>query len=179
MLSKITRSVLFCLLLSVTFFTNAQVRPTPAAERLKGLEQRQLLERRSRVNGTAFRNVGPTVMSGRVTDLEVNPEDPTEFYVAYATGGLWHSTNNGQSFTPLFDSADVITIGDIAVNWNDRTIWVGTGEVNSSRSSYAGLGVYKSTDRGRSWTYLGLPESHHIGKVQLHPTDPQTAWVAV
>jgi photosystem II stability/assembly factor-like uncharacterized protein len=104
---------------------------------------------------------------------------PTEFYVAYATGGLWYTTNNGQSFIPVFDSADVIGIGDIAVNWKTRTIWVGTGEVNSSRSSYSGIGVYKSSDNGKHWEYLGLPESQHIGKIQLHPADNNTAWVAV
>ncbi|HEY0751229.1 MAG TPA: hypothetical protein VGD26_08735, partial [Chitinophagaceae bacterium] len=72
-----------------------------------------------------------------------------------------------------------IGIGDIAVNWETRTIWIGTGEVNSSRSSYAGIGMYKSNDNGKTWHYSGLPESHHIGKVQLHPTDTNTLWVAV
>jgi photosystem II stability/assembly factor-like uncharacterized protein len=118
-------------------------------------------------------------MSGRVVDIEVNPQDPTEFYVAYASGGLWQTKNNGQSFTSIFDSVDVLTIGDIAVNWQNRHIWVGTGEVNSSRSTYAGLGVYRSSNNGKSWEYLGLPESHHIGKIQLSAKDPNTAWVAV
>jgi photosystem II stability/assembly factor-like uncharacterized protein len=157
---------------------NAQVKPTPASERMKSVEQRTALEQKSVVNDIAFRNIGPTVMSGRVVDIEVNFADPTEFYVAYASGGLWHTTNNGQSFTPIFDSEAIMTIGDIAVNWSNKTIWVGTGEVNSSRSSYAGIGLYKSTNNGKSWEYLGLPESHHIGKIQLHPTDPNTAWVA-
>ncbi|HEU4633006.1 MAG TPA: hypothetical protein VFS22_03415, partial [Flavisolibacter sp.] len=160
-------------------YSFGQVKPTPGSDRLKGLQQRQLLEKKSTINHVKFRNIGPSVMSGRVDDIEANPDDPTEFYVAYATGGLWHTTNNGQSFTPVFDSEDVIGIGDIAVNWKTRTIWVGTGEVNSSRSSYAGIGVYKSNDNGKSWKYLGLPESHHIGKIQLHPTDDNTAWVAV
>ncbi|HEU5167267.1 MAG TPA: hypothetical protein VFU29_17105, partial [Chitinophagaceae bacterium] len=106
-------------------------------------------------------------------------DDPTEFYVAYASGGLWYTKNNGLSFKPIFDSVDIISIGDIAVNWKTKTIWVGTGEVNSSRSSYAGIGIYKSNDGGKTWEYLGLPDSHHIGKVQLHPTDNNTAWVAV
>ncbi len=162
-------------------FSNAQVNPTPAAERLKTIQQRRQLQQLSLVNQIPFRNIGPTIMSGRVVDIEVNPADPTEFYVAYATGGLWHSTNNGQSFTSIFDSEDVIGIGDIAVNWSSksRTIWVGTGEVNSSRSSYAGIGIYKSNNNGKTWEYVGLPESHHIGKIQLHPTDANTAWVAV
>ncbi len=118
MLSKITQYSLFLFLLSVTIITNAQQsRPSSAADRLKGLQQRQVLEKRSTVNGVKFRNIGPSVMSGRVADLEANPQDPTEFYVAYASGGLWHTINNGLSFTPIFDSADVITIGDLAVDW--------------------------------------------------------------
>lgn len=157
----------------------SQVSPTPASERIKMIEQRKAAAQKSLLKDIAFRNVGPSIMSGRVSDLEVNENDPTEFYVAYSTGGLWHTTNNGQSFTPIFDNEDVIGIGDIAVNWKTRTIWVGTGEVNSSRSSYAGIGVYKSADNGKSWQWLGLPASHHIGKIQLHPTDYDVAWVAV
>ncbi len=157
----------------------AQVKPTSPDVRMKAVQQRKQLQQQSMVNTTSFRNVGPSVMSGRVVDMEVNPEDPTEFYVAYATGGLWHTTNNGQSFTSIFDSEDIMTIGDIAMDWKTRTIWVGTGEVNSSRSSYAGIGVFKSNNNGKSWEYLGLPDSHHIGEIELHPTDPNTAWVAV
>ncbi len=165
--------------LCIAFIAQAQIKATPAQERLKSIDQRKQLLSRSVLNETSFRNIGPAVMSGRVVDIEVNPQDPTEFYVAYASGGLWHTQNNGQSFTPLFDSVDILTIGDIAVNWQNRNIWVGTGEVNSSRSTYAGLGVYRSVNNGQSWDYLGLPESHHIGKIQLSAKDPNTAWVAV
>lgn len=162
-----------------SFIGLAQVKPTSADERMKGVQQRKLLQQQSLIQNTSFRNIGPSVMSGRVVDMEVNPDDPTEFYVAYASGGLWHTTNNGISFTSIFDSADIITIGDIAMDWKNRTIWVGTGEVNSSRSSYAGIGVYKSNNNGKTWDYVGLPESHHIGEIKLHPTDVNTAWVAV
>src|SRR5687767_7792050 len=104
----------FCLsFLAISTLTLwAQVEPTPAAERLKGLEQRVKLDKNSLLNEVAFKNVGPSIMSGRVSDLEVNNEDPTEFYVAYSSGGLWHTTNNGQSFVSIFDSADVLSIGD-------------------------------------------------------------------
>ena len=127
----------------------------------------------------AFDNIGPTVFSGRVCDVAVDPDDPAHFYVAYASGGLWETKNNGTTFDPIFDSEVVMTIGAIAVNWSTNEIWVGTGEVNSSRSSYAGLGIYKSSDNGDSWQYAGLEESHHIGRIVLHPSDPNTAWVAV
>jgi photosystem II stability/assembly factor-like uncharacterized protein len=170
----LTISALFC-----TLFVQAQIKATSAQERLKSIDQRKQLLSRSTLNETGFRNIGPSIMSGRVVDIEVNPQDPTEFYVAYASGGLWHTKNNGQSFAPIFDSVDILTIGDIAVNWQNRHIWVGTGEVNSSRSTYAGLGVYRSANNGKSWEYLGLPESHHIGKIQLSAKDPNTAWVAV
>lgn len=152
---------------------------TPAAARLESHRQRLQLGSSSAVQGVPFRSIGPTVMSGRVTDMDVNPDDPTQFYVAYASGGVFVTRNNGQSFSPVFDGQSSLTIGDIAVDWkHGEIIWVGTGESNSSRSSYAGTGIFKSADKGRTWVHIGLPESHHIGKIELHPADPQTAWVA-
>jgi photosystem II stability/assembly factor-like uncharacterized protein len=140
---------------------------------------RKLQQQASPFGKLAFRNIGPTIMSGRVTDIEVNPGNPTEFYVAYASGGVWHTLNNGQTFTPIFDKEATHTIGDMAMDWKNHTLWVGTGEVNSSRSSYAGTGVYKTSDTGKTWTHAGLDESHHIGRIVLHPTNTLVAWVAV
>ncbi|MDT0630445.1 WD40/YVTN/BNR-like repeat-containing protein [Rubrivirga litoralis] len=159
------------------------VAPTPAAERERAAAVRADLARRSAVAEVPFRSVGPTVMSGRVTDVEGKPGDPSDFYVAYASGGLWRTQNAGGSFEPLFDDMPQITIGDIAVDWRDPegdgpTVWVGTGESNSSRSSYAGSGLYKSTDGGRTWAHLGLDETHHVGRVVVHPADPDVALVA-
>ena len=168
------------LMLLFCFNINAQNQPpfTPANQRMQAFEQRKALKAASIVNTIPFENVGPTVFSGRVVDVDVSPTDPSHFYVAYASGGLWKTTNNGASFTPLFDKEAVLTIGDIAVDWERNTIWVGTGENNSSRSSYAGLGMYKSMDGGATWEHKGLVESHHIGRIIQHPTDPNTLWVA-
>ena len=152
--------------------------PTQAKERINTMQKRHSMEYGTSLNGIPFRSVGPTVFSGRVVDIAVSPDDPSHFYVAYASGGLWKTTNNGISFEPLFDHELVMTIGAIAVDWENQTIWVGTGEVNSSRSSYAGIGMYKSTDDGKTWQHMGLPETHHIGKVMIHPDAPNTVWVA-
>lgn len=171
-------SVTLSLVMLVQQETVAQVKPTPAKDRLNSLQTVKELRDNSLVKNLEFENIGPAIMSGRVTDLDVNPENPMEFYIAYASGGLWHTRNNGLSYTPVFDNADVITIGDIAVHWKTGTIYVGTGEVNSSRSSYAGTGMYKSVDAGATWEYLGLPESHHIGAILCHPENPDIVWVA-
>ena len=124
-------------------------------------------------------SIGPSVMGGRVVDLAVNPENPSEFYVAYASGGLWYTNNNGMSFTPVLDAAPSINCGTVNVDWNSGAIWVGTGEVNSSRSSYAGIGVLKSTDKGKTWENLGLPESHHISRICVNPKNQNEIIVGV
>ncbi|MEZ0485174.1 WD40/YVTN/BNR-like repeat-containing protein [Fibrella aquatica] len=152
---------------------------TLASDRMAGATQRTQLTKSSLLQNVPVRSIGPTVMSGRVVDLSVNPQNPSEFYVAYASGGLWHTDNNGISFSPLFQHEAVMTIGAVAVDWKTGAIWLGTGEANSSRSSYAGMGCYKSTDKGRTWQHLpGLDDTHHVGKIALHPTDSNTAWVA-
>ncbi|THH41702.1 WD40/YVTN/BNR-like repeat-containing protein [Neolewinella litorea] len=152
--------------------------PTSAADRLAGYERRLSLQEGSPLTGLPFTNIGPSIMSGRVTDVAVDPADPTHFYVAYASGGLWETTDNGSTFSPLFQQEAVMTIGDIDVHWPSGTIYIGTGEVNSSRSSYAGNGVYRSTDKGKSWSHLGLDESHHIGRVIVDQSNQNRLWVA-
>ena len=168
---------LFLVCLNVNY-ASAQVKATTGADILAGIQQRKNLNESSILKNIKYRNIGPSNMSGRVVDLEVNPTNPNEFYVAYASGGLWYTNNNGQSLEPIFEKEAVYSIGDIAVNWKNKTIWVGTGESNSSRSSYAGNGIYKSSDYGKTWQYLGLPESQHIGKIILHPDNPDIAWIA-
>ncbi len=163
-----------------TAYGQKALKPTYGKDRLESFEQRKKLQNNSLLSNLKFESVGPTVMSGRVVDVDASPKDPTIFYAAYASGGLWFTRNNGQSFEPLFDYEAVMTIGDIAVDWDHgQTIWIGTGENNSSRSSYAGMGIYKSDDTGATWQWMGLPNSHHISRILIHPKDPNIVWVAV
>lgn len=152
---------------------------TSSGKVIEALNQKQLLAETSLLKNISFKNIGPTVMSGRVVDIEVNTDNPIEFYVAYASGGLWYTCNNGTSFEPVMDEAQTQNLGDIAVDWKSGTIWTGTGENNSSRSSYAGIGVLKSTDRGKTWKHMGLTDSHHIGRILINPENTDEVLVGV
>ncbi len=118
-------------------------------------------------------------MSGRVVDIDVNPNNTNEFYVGYASGGLWYTNNNGTSFTPVMDNSPTQNIGDIAIDWKNGTIWVGTGESNSSRSSYPGIGILKSTDKGKTWQHVGLSDSQHIGRIIINKNNPNEVVIGV
>ena len=123
-------------------------------------------------SGLDLHNIGPGVMGGRVVDLAV-AGDTT--YVAYATGGLWKTVNHGTTFEPLLEATTLL--GAVDAHPSGR-ILAGSGEVNSSRSSYAGDGVYLSDDGGRTWEHAGLAETHHIGRVCIDPNRPDRMWVA-
>ena len=130
------------------------------------------------LGGLKFRSIGPASMSGRVVDMDVVESNPYTMYVAGATGGLWRTTDNGINWTSIFD-APVHSIGDVAVfQPNPQIIWVGTGERANRQSVGWGDGVYKSTDGGKTWSNMGLRTSMHVGRIQLHPTHPDIAWVA-
>jgi len=123
-------------------------------------------------HGLDIRNIGPTVMSGRVVDVAVVVDT---MYVAYATGGLWRSINQGTTFEPLLDEA--CKLGAVAAHPSGRLV-VGSGEANSSRSSYAGTGVWISDDHGQTWRHAGLEQARHIGRVAIHPQNPDIIYVA-
>jgi photosystem II stability/assembly factor-like uncharacterized protein len=126
-----------------------------------------------------FRSIGPAATGGRIHDIEVDPTDPAIIYVAAATGGIWKTTNHATSWKPVFEKMPDNTFGDLAIFERDpRIIWAGTGEQNNRQSSSWGTGVYRSTDGGDTWTHLGLDHTASIGRVKLHPTDPNVAYVA-
>jgi photosystem II stability/assembly factor-like uncharacterized protein len=127
----------------------------------------------------AWRNIGPAIMGGRIDDFAVVASDPRIIYTATASGGLWRTTNNAVTWEPIFDDQPVSSIGDVAVAPSDPwVIWVGTGEVNNRQSSSWGDGVHKSNDGGRTWSHLGLEETHHISRILIHPRKPEAVFVA-
>lgn len=126
-----------------------------------------------------WRSIGPATMGGRLDDIAVVESNPSIIYLGYATGGVWKTTNNGTTWTPIFDEQPVTSIGDIAVSQsNPDIVYVGTGEPNNRQSSSFGGGVYKSIDGGRTWQYVGLKETQSIGRVVVHPKDPNIVYVA-
>jgi len=131
------------------------------------------------VAGLRLRNIGPANMSGRVVDLAVVESDPSTFYVATATGGLWKTTDNAVTLEPVFFEEAVHSIGAVAVSQSrPDTVWVGTGERANRQSSSWGDGIYKSTDAGRTWAHMGLDDTRHIGRIVPHPTNPDIVYVA-
>lgn len=130
--------------------------------------------------GLVFRNIGPATMGGRIDDLAVLESNPAVFYVGTATGGLWKTMNNGTTWEVLFDDLeDTVSIGDIAINPNDaNTVWVGSGENNNRQSTSWGNGVYKSTDGGRTFKFMGLGMSKMIARIVVDPVDPEVVYVA-
>ena len=170
--------IIFLLLLASTM-SFAQPQASDSSKLIDAYQQKEELTKSSRVKNIHFRNIGPTIMSGRVVALEVNPKDPTKFYVAYASGGVWYTDNNGTSFRSISEDWPTQNIGEITMDWNNEILWVGTGENNSSRSSYSGIGILKTDANGSNWVNVGLTDSHHIGKILINPTNKDHVIVGV
>jgi photosystem II stability/assembly factor-like uncharacterized protein len=127
-----------------------------------------------------WRHIGPAAFGGRIDDIEAVPGKPSTIFVGTAGGGVFRTTNNGTTWTPVFDrDGRTTSIGDLAIAPSDpEIIWVGTGEPNNRQSSTWGDGVYRSLDGGDSWAHMGLRDTHHIGRVVIHPRNPGIVFVA-
>jgi photosystem II stability/assembly factor-like uncharacterized protein len=134
------------------------------------------------LNGLEWRSIGPAATGGRITDIDAarTVGQPAEIYVATASGGIFKSVNEGVSWIPVFDHVDaMMSIGAVAIApSNHSVVWAGTGEADNRQSSSWGDGVYKSTDGGLNWQRTGLEETRHVGRIAVHPNDPNTVYVA-
>ena len=129
--------------------------------------------------GVKLRGIGPAISSGRISDIAVDPDDHSRWFVTVASGGVWRTTNSGTTWEPVFDGEGSYSIGCVTIDPNNpNVVWVGTGENNSQRSISFGDGVYKSLDGGTSWTNMGLEESEHIGNIVVDPRDSDVVWVS-
>ena len=158
-----TARILLCL--SAPFLT-----PTPASAQT-ALE--------TAISHLEYRGIGPALMGGRIADLAVVESKPQVFYVGTGTGGVWKTVNHGTSWTPLFDDQPTSSIGDVTVDQsNPNLVWVGTGEPQNRQSSGWGNGVYRSTDAGNTWRHMGLEGTKHVGRILIHPRNPDVVYVA-
>ena len=134
---------------------------------------------KSVIESIKFRNLGPAHMTGRISDIVKDPNDPSTWYVATASSNVWKTENNGTTWTPIFDNYASYSTGCITLDPSDSNIvWLGTGENQSQRSVGWGDGIYKSIDGGSSWENMGLTESEHIGKILIDPRNSKVMIVA-
>jgi len=126
-----------------------------------------------------LRSIGPAYMSGRIADIAIDQNNPSTWYTAVGSGGVWKTTNAGTTWKPIFDDQPVYSIGDVTIApSNSNIIWVGTGENNGGRHISFGDGVYKSLDGGQTWKNMGLKKSEHVSDIIIHPTNPDIVWVS-
>jgi photosystem II stability/assembly factor-like uncharacterized protein len=154
---------------------------TDPKDRLAWYERHVAMKEDSAFKDLKWQFLGPTNISGRVTDVAVpTPRGKTyTIYLATASGGVWKTDNEGTTWRPIFEHGPSTSIGDVTIAPSDHnTVWIGSGEANIFRSSMAGTGVYKSTDAGETWKHMGLAATHTIARIVIHPTNPDIIYVA-
>jgi len=158
-----------------------KVESTDPALRLKWYDQHMAMKAATPYKNLIWRSIGGWIESigGRCTDIAVPKGSKQTIYIGSATGGVWKTENSGVTWDPIFDEAPTLSIGDIAIAESDPGIvWVGTGEANIFRASIAGIGLYKSTDAGKTWQHMGLAGTQTVGRIRIHPTNPDIVYVA-
>ena len=186
-LLRSTISILILVLLTSfifnpTVFAAKKKQPVDAEQRMVLYDNHVAMKQSSLFKNLPWQFLGPTNVSGRMTDVEVVAPKGKNYtiYVAGASGGVWKTDNEGTTWEPIFEHAPSTSIGDVTLAPSDQNIiWVGTGEANIFRSSMAGTGVYKSTDAGKTWQYMGLANTHTIPRIVIHPENPDIVYVAV
>jgi photosystem II stability/assembly factor-like uncharacterized protein len=170
-------SVLLRLLLSLAVLSSGEVPGADAQERSTVPQGNAVVPTLDRL---PWRHLGPAAFGGRIDDIEAVATRPGTIFVGSAGGGVWRTRNNGVTWKPVFDDfGGSMSIGDLAIAPSDpNVVWVGTGEPNNRQSSTWGDGVYRSLDGGTSWEHMGLRDSHHVGRIVIHPRDPNTVFVA-
>ncbi len=160
------RATALCFLLGIAVSSSTQQAiPLKAEEIFSGIRARQ---------------IGPALMSGRISDLEVHPTNSRNIYAGTAGGGVWYSSNGGVTFNPLFDK-HIQSIGCVRLDPTqpDKVIWVGTGETWTRNSVSVGDGIYKSTDGGQNWQHMGLSRSERISDIVIHPKNENVVYSGV
>jgi photosystem II stability/assembly factor-like uncharacterized protein len=149
-----------------------------SAEDDKDMKHKSILNEET-FSGIKLRNIGPALMSGRISDIAIHPENKNTWYVGVGSGGVWKTINAGTTWTPLFDKQKVYSIGSVTIDQkNPNILWVGTGENVAGRHLSFGDGIYRSDDAGATWKNMGLKNSEHISTVIIHPNDSNTLWVS-
>ncbi|MFW6136637.1 MAG: WD40/YVTN/BNR-like repeat-containing protein [Candidatus Aminicenantaceae bacterium] len=169
------------LLLAPTVFLHPQIeKPVMGPEaRMKSWEQHMKLKAVSPYKDLKWRAAGPEFMGGRVETIACHPDDPFTIYVGAGSGNLWKTVNHGTTWDPIFDDQPVFAMGCVAIAPSDpNVLWAGTGEVLMARSSYAGLGVFKSADAGKTWRHMGLEGAYHVPRIVIDPEDPDIVYAA-